>query len=115
MFIAKSKIEFNNLEVFEKTYNIPNEKFILCRDGILYNQIKAGLIEVVAEIPEVEEFFKDKLKKDYLILISDKALNSREYFVAMYGEKAYIDKVTRVNVNTHPNKNKESKDDGNDK
>lgn len=83
MFIGIAKLDLVNHNVFEKQYTIKKGQRFLGRDGILFNEYRAEMIDILKTVDSKDDSYLDK---EYLELENDA---NKEYIdVELNGEDA---------------------------
>lgn len=83
MFIGVAKIDLINHNVYEKQYTIKKGQRFLARSGIMYNEYRAEMIDILKTVNTRDD---DYLDGCYLELEND---SNREYIdVELHGEDA---------------------------
>lgn len=95
MFIGKVKIDLKELVVFDKVYDLVEGDYILCKDGVMYNQIRAHNVEI---IKENVNGFDELVGNEYLKVVDT---NDKNIFIAIYGAEAWIKKQEEAGVIQH--------------
>ncbi len=107
MFIGIAKLDLINHNVYEKQYTIKKGQRFLARSGILFNEYRAEMIDILKTVDSKDDSYLDK---EYLELENDK---NKEYIdIELHGEDAEsYKKLKAENERLKAEKEKREKED----